>query len=117
MERVLLVGCPGQVSASLTYPRICSSWCDDVQVRFLILDFTLVVAIDSSAAETILKLLALCRRARVGVCYSRGSAEGFPCSFPLSQRLQQEQLAGGSTDTDGGSRWVAIASSSCTYPP
>ena len=58
------------------------------QVRFLVLDFTLVVAIDSSAAETILKLFALCRRAQVGVCYSRGSAEGFPCCFPLSQRLR-----------------------------
>lgn len=57
-------------------------------IRFLILDFTLVVAIDSSAAETVSKLFSICQRFGVGLCYSRGSADGFPCGFPLSQRLR-----------------------------
>ena len=41
-------------------------------LRFLVLDFTLVQSIDSSAAETVAKLHELCTSYRVRLCYSRG---------------------------------------------
>jgi hypothetical protein len=57
------------------------------QVWFVILDFTLVVGIDSSAAETILKIFKLCRRCNVRLCYCAGAETGFPCAFPLSKNI------------------------------
>jgi hypothetical protein len=57
------------------------------QVWFVILDFTLVVGIDSSAAETILKIFKLCRRCNVRLCYCAGAETGFPCAFPLSENI------------------------------
>ncbi len=57
-------------------------------IWFVVLDFTLVVAIDSSAAETISKLFNVCRKYDVRLCYSRGSGLGFPCASPLSDKLR-----------------------------
>lgn len=56
-------------------------WC-------LILDFTLVLAIDSSAAETVAGLYDICRKYGVRLCYSRTSKQGFPCAVELSERLE-----------------------------
>ena len=56
-------------------------------IWFVILDFTLVVGIDSSAAETILKIFKYCRRNKIRLCYSAGSENGFPCMFPLSESI------------------------------
>mmetsp|Transcript_14436 Transcript_14436/g.19798 ORF Transcript_14436/g.19798 Transcript_14436/m.19798 type:complete len:721 (+) Transcript_14436:603-2765(+) len=78
-------------------------------LRFLLLDFTLVMAIDSSAAESLAKLFASCHRRGVGVCYCRGSREGFPCSFPLSERLQSLVDEG-----PGGDLEMAALHSCCT---
>ena len=58
------------------------------KIRFVILDFTLVVGIDSSAAETISKLFSICQKYDVKLCYSRGSKNGFPCTFPLTEKLK-----------------------------
>ena len=41
-------------------------------MRFLVLDFTLVQSIDSSAAETVAKIHELCATFDVRLCYSRG---------------------------------------------
>jgi hypothetical protein len=54
---------------------------------FIVLDFTLVVGIDSSAAETIAKLFKTCKGYQVRLCYSAGG-EGFPCTFPLSAAIR-----------------------------
>ena len=70
------------------------------RLRFVVLDFTLVVAIDSSAAETISKLYSICRKANVGLCYSRGSSDGFPCGFPLTQRLRSCEQEGVDEEVD-----------------
>eukprot|EP00457_Paulinella_chromatophora_P001870 gb/GEZN01001872.1/.p1 GENE.gb/GEZN01001872.1/~~gb/GEZN01001872.1/.p1 ORF type:complete len:875 (+),score=80.42 gb/GEZN01001872.1/:73-2697(+) len=56
-------------------------------VSVLLLDFTLVVAIDSSAAETIAKLYKQTQSQGVKLCFARGSAAGFPCAVGLSDRL------------------------------
>lgn len=56
-------------------------WC-------LILDFTLVLAIDSSAAETVAGLYDICQKYGVRLCYSRTSKQGFPCAVELSERLE-----------------------------
>ena len=56
-------------------------------VCFIVLDFTLVVGIDSSAAETILSIFKYCKKNRIRLCYSSGSSTGFPCVFPLSSRI------------------------------
>lgn len=57
------------------------------QIHCLVLDFTLVVAIDSSAADTILKIYKICRANNVHLCYSARSDAGFPCTFPLSESI------------------------------
>ncbi len=57
-------------------------------IRFIILDFTLVVAIDSSAAETILKMYKTCKHNNVRLCYCAGSSSGFPCAFPITESIE-----------------------------
>lgn len=57
------------------------------EVWFIVLDFTLVVGIDSSAAETLLKIFKTCRRAQVRLCYCAGKEDGFPSSFPISETV------------------------------
>ena len=64
-------------------------------VSFIVLDFTLVVGIDSSAAETILRIFKYCKKNHIRLCYSSGSVRGFPCVFPLSSSinaLDQEEI-------------------------
>lgn len=58
------------------------------EIKFIVLDFTLVLAIDSSAAETIANIYRICERNKVKLCYSRGSPQGFPCAVELSSRLR-----------------------------
>lgn len=64
-------------------------------ILFIILDFTLVLAIDSSAAEIIANIYHICKKYNVKICYSRPSEEGFPCAVELSERLNK--LAGESS--------------------
>ena len=55
----------------------------------VILDFSLVLSIDSSAAQAIFKLQATMNK-KLGIHLSifvSGSAEGFPCEFNLSEQL------------------------------
>ena len=59
------------------------------QIRYLLLDFTLVLGIDSSAAESLAKIHIICKKYDAKLCYSRGSRKGFPCVAPLSDRLFQ----------------------------
>ena len=58
-------------------------------IKFIILDFTLVLAIDTSAAETIAKLHEICARFNVRLCYSRTSPQGFPCRTKLTDKLKK----------------------------
>ncbi|CAB9528725.1 solute carrier family 26 [Seminavis robusta] len=57
--------------------------------RIVILDFTLVVGIDSSAAQGLIKLKeSMQKKHRVDVCiHVTGSEDGFPCEFDLSKEL------------------------------
>ena len=82
--------------------------------RVLLLDFTLVTAIDSSATETVAKLAHVCFPLGVQTCFCRGDAEGFPCAAPLSERLssmEDEERASGKTwfhladDLDAALEW------------
>ena len=57
-------------------------------IDFIVLDFTLVLAIDTSAAETIAKIYEICERHKVRLCYSRASPGGFPCVSKLSEKLK-----------------------------
>jgi sulfate permease, SulP family len=59
------------------------------EIQYLILDFTLVLSIDSSAAETISSIFEICKKYNVKLCYSRPSNEGFPCAVELSERLHE----------------------------
>lgn len=57
-------------------------------VWVIVLDFTLVVSIDSSAADTIAKIVSTCKAQNVRLCYCRGSKEGFPTMFPLTKTIE-----------------------------
>lgn len=57
-------------------------------IKFIVLDFTLVLAIDSSAAETIAKIYEVCAKYEVRLCYSRASPKGFPCVSKLTERIR-----------------------------
>ena len=59
----------------------------DGKIHFILLDFTNVLGIDSSAADSLSKLFYICQRHNVKLCYSRGSRKGFPCEAPLSASL------------------------------
>uniref|UniRef100_A0A7S1TMZ3 STAS domain-containing protein n=1 Tax=Phaeomonas parva TaxID=124430 RepID=A0A7S1TMZ3_9STRA len=72
-------------------------------VRYVVLDFTIVTAIDSSATETITKVAQLCHSYGVCVCFCRGSGEGFPCAAPLSERLREFE-----DDEEDESSWLHI---------
>lgn len=63
----------------------------DGDIWCLLLDFTLVVGIDSSAVEIVAKIPNICGRQDVKVCFARGSMEGFPCEVGLSDRLSTEE--------------------------
>lgn len=57
--------------------------------RIVILDFSLVVGIDSSAAQGLIKLKnTMLKKYGTGVCiFVPGSEQGFPCEFDLSNEL------------------------------
>jgi len=57
--------------------------------RIVIMDFTLVIGIDSSAAQGLIKLkTAMQKKYHVDVCiFVAGSENGFPCEFDLSTEL------------------------------
>ena len=62
---------------------------DSKDIKFIVLDFTLVLAIDSSAAETIAKIYETCELYGVRLCYSRASPEGFPCVSNLTEKINK----------------------------
>ena len=59
----------------------------------LILDFTLVVGVDSSAAESIEKWFAVAQAHGAALVFARGGVDGFPCATPLSARLAEVSAA------------------------
>lgn len=59
----------------------------------VILDFTLVVAMDSSAAHAVAKLKSILHRlfkVEVTIFVSGGHRHGFPCEYPLTETLATE---------------------------
>lgn len=58
-------------------------------IHTIVLDFTLVRGVESSAADTIAKIYSITKSHGVAIVYNRGSTEGFPSSAPLSERLQE----------------------------
>jgi hypothetical protein len=60
-------------------------------ITIVVLDFTLVLGIDSSAAEIIADLAKLCKSKNVRIVFVRGSPDGFPCAVSLSERLQKQE--------------------------
>mmetsp|Transcript_19546 Transcript_19546/g.60249 ORF Transcript_19546/g.60249 Transcript_19546/m.60249 type:complete len:796 (-) Transcript_19546:24-2411(-) len=57
-------------------------------VQVLILDFTLVRSIDSSAVEVVgSDICAVARRHGARLCFASGRVEGFPCAAPLTTKL------------------------------
>lgn len=61
------------------------------KVSHLVLDFTYVLGIDSSAVDRLATLLSLCHKQGVKLCYCRNSRDGFPCQAPLSDRLRHQE--------------------------
>jgi len=72
-----------------------SSCCDEMLaaasggIHTIVLDFTLVRSLESSAAEAIAKIFNITRKHGSELVINRGSTEGFPTSAPLSMRLQK----------------------------
>jgi sulfate permease, SulP family len=60
------------------------------KIWVLLLDFTLVLGIDSSAVDTIISISKTCSNCGVKVCFSRASQQGFPCEMPLSDMLEND---------------------------
>eukprot|EP00931_Biecheleriopsis_adriatica_P105342 TRINITY_DN7989_c0_g1_i1.p1 TRINITY_DN7989_c0_g1~~TRINITY_DN7989_c0_g1_i1.p1 ORF type:complete len:401 (-),score=69.02 TRINITY_DN7989_c0_g1_i1:65-1267(-) len=56
----------------------------------MILDFTLVRSLESSAAETIAKIYLVAQKHGAALVYNRGSTDGFPTAAPLSSRLESQ---------------------------
>ncbi|GMH62705.1 hypothetical protein TL16_g03534 [Triparma laevis f. inornata] len=62
--------------------------------RFLVLDFTLVIGIDSSAAFSLLKLVdTMAKRNLLKIAFVTGKADGFPCTVNLSEQLRSRSIA------------------------
>jgi len=60
----------------------------DGDVEICIVDFTLVLSIDSSAVDAIKDLAKVGEATKCALIYVRGSAEGFPCASGLSDMLK-----------------------------
>ena len=62
---------------------------DKIQPWIVIMDFSLVLGIDSSAAQAITKLNKMMRKKfGVHLCiFVTGSSDGFPCDYSLSEEL------------------------------
>ena len=73
------------VSSKVENMLINASQCNGI--KFIILDFTLVLAIDSSASETLIKLTDICEKFQVRVCYSKASPKGFPSQSKMMEKL------------------------------
>ena len=56
-------------------------------IRFIILDFNFVLAVDSSGAETVTKLIDICKKFHVRLCYSKASPKGFPGQSKLMEKI------------------------------
>lgn len=61
-------------------------------VLMVILDFTLVLGIDSSAVDAIKDLAKVGNKHRIDVVYVRGSKQGFPCTSSLTESLLHQSL-------------------------
>eukprot|EP00927_Polykrikos_kofoidii_P026502 TRINITY_DN2357_c0_g1_i1.p1 TRINITY_DN2357_c0_g1~~TRINITY_DN2357_c0_g1_i1.p1 ORF type:complete len:867 (-),score=105.52 TRINITY_DN2357_c0_g1_i1:66-2666(-) len=59
----------------------------DLNITTIIVDFTLVASLESSAAEAIAKIFQIAQKHSTTLVYNRGSTEGFPTCAPLSSRL------------------------------
>uniref|UniRef100_A0A7S1EYS6 Sulfate transporter n=1 Tax=Noctiluca scintillans TaxID=2966 RepID=A0A7S1EYS6_NOCSC len=57
------------------------------EVEILVLDFTLVNIVESSAADMIAKIYPLARKFHVALVYNSGRTDGFPTDSPLSEQL------------------------------
>lgn len=95
------------------------SRCDEMladargRIHTLILDFTLVGSLESSAAEAIAKIYNISRKHGATLVYNRGSTDGFPTSAPLSSRLEGMSSCDGqgprlyvADDLDDALKWV-----------
>ena len=86
LQGTLFFGNSSQLTREIK--KILASYRDfTAEVWIAILDFTLVTSIDSSAADIISKITALCREHGVKLCYCRGSHMGFPTMFPLTEKI------------------------------
>lgn len=81
--------------------------------RVLLLDFTLVMSIDSSAAEMIAKLYPQAKKHNVALCFARGSSEGFPCATSLSNKLLGQSTQSTLTSTNRDHTSVDAISDLC----
>jgi SulP family sulfate permease len=72
------------------------------QPWIVILDFSLVLGIDSSAAQAMIKLKQMMRgKHSIQLCiFVSGSEIGFPCEFPLSGELSDRQSNHGNISLD-----------------
>ena len=86
LQGTLFFGNSSQLTREIK--RILASYRDfTAEIWIAILDFTLVTSIDSSAADIISKITAICRERGVKLCYCRGSNSGFPTMFPLTEKI------------------------------
>jgi SulP family sulfate permease len=85
------------------------------QTRILILDFTLVRSLESSASETVAKIYPLVKSYGASLVYNRGRTDGFPTAAPLSTRLNKLNNDGAkgrgpslhiADDLDGALAWA-----------
>jgi SulP family sulfate permease len=74
---------------------------EEQEVWVVVLDFTLVVSIDSSAADTIAKIVSVCQSHDVRLVYCRGSTAGFPTMFPLTDKISDNSIHGSGGDEEG----------------
>uniref|UniRef100_A0A7S2CMB3 Cyclic nucleotide-binding domain-containing protein n=1 Tax=Octactis speculum TaxID=3111310 RepID=A0A7S2CMB3_9STRA len=65
----------------------------------IVLDFTLVRSIDSSASDTVAKIAFVAQKHRASIVFVRGSSDGFPCQAPLSDQLTQASERKQTTNT------------------
>lgn len=84
----LFFGNMAQLSDSL-HKMLSEKICPELVPWIVILDFSLVLGIDTSAAQTMTKLKNVLHKSfKVDLCiFVSGSEEGFPCQFNLSKEL------------------------------
>ena len=79
------------------------------QPWIVILDFSLVLGIDSSAAQALIKLKEMMRNKHsIQLCiFVSGSEIGFPCEFPLTGELSDRQSNYGNNSLDNKDEFTA----------